>query len=605
MFFSTRSFCTLMVTIILSNSIIVTQAGHARFHKHQSKSHAHLHRRTSNFDHSHAVVSNKAILSRDTNSTDITDASQILSDTTAFASWIDVWANSTNISNSASSMSQVEDAVKEYEEKVQNWLQVNKASSASSTIQQIQGYFTTFSQWMDNWLVQANSTDSDSAKTSLQTDVREYTSWMSTLISTSNSSSAPDPAAPSVSIPLVSSLALPLQSSFADAQVYFTTTQAATTTTSIATAFVTSTITQVSTLILSSSSLSASASNSDGGQFVQHSSSGIPSVPSSAPSTTLIISSSASPTTSVAASSSVSLSGPSQGSTFNPRAKDNVAVYFGQTAATAQIPLPKLCSDASIDIVLLAFLDDYYGASNTPGSAPSTNFGPFSPEQLAPQITACQQQGKVVLLSLGGAKEYSHSIFTDDAAAITFAHTLWDNFGGGTADSDSRPFGSVKFDGFDLDNESGSQVGYQAFTSTLQSLYKTDSSKKYYLTAAPQCPTPDASIPLSSMQNMDFVWVQFFNNGNCNIGQSGFSQSFQTWSKQLQGGSGQGPMFMVGAPASPPSAGSGYVEPAAMQQALDQVKSAGLSNFGGVMLWDGSQAIGNDNYQQMIKQALQ
>ena len=63
-------------------------------------------------------------------------------------------------------------------------------------------------------------------------------------------------------------------------------------------------------------------------------------------------------------------------------------------------------------------------------------------------------------------------------------------------------------------------------------------------------------------------------------------------------------MFMVGAPASSASAGSGYLESADMQKALSGVKSAGLSNFGGVMLWDGSQAIANGNYQQMVKQAL-
>ena len=63
-------------------------------------------------------------------------------------------------------------------------------------------------------------------------------------------------------------------------------------------------------------------------------------------------------------------------------------------------------------------------------------------------------------------------------------------------------------------------------------------------------------------------------------------------------------MVMLGAPASTASAGSGYLEPVEMQKALQGVKDASLTNFGGVMLWDGSQAVANGNYHQMVKQAL-
>ena len=33
----------------------------------------------------------------------------------------------------------------------------------------------------------------------------------------------------------------------------------------------------------------------------------------------------------------------------------------------------------------------------------------------------------------------------------------------------------------------------------------TDKSKQYYISAAPQCPLPDASIPVDAMTLMDFV----------------------------------------------------------------------------------------------------
>ena len=453
MLFSTHSFYALVATLILSKSLAVVHAGHVRLHRHHLRMHQDLHPRIP--DHGHTVHNKAVLLTRDTTSTNTTGTSQILSDTTAFAEWIDAWAASTNTSNSASSIAQVQGKVKDYEGKMQTWLQANSASS-TSTVQQIQSYFTTFSQWMDNWMVQANSTDPVAAKNTLQADVQEYITWMTTLIRTSNSTGAAGPALPSATGSLSSSLATPLISSFVDAQVSISPTAGATTTTSFVTALVTSTTTKVSTLMIQGSSLLASsvassvATSSNGGQFVQLPSYSNLDAQSSTVSTTLIISSTALPETTLAVSSPASSNSPHTSSKFNPRASDNVAVYFGQTAETGQVPLPKLCSDASIDIVLLAFLNDYFGASNDAGSTPSTNFGPFSPEQLAPQVTECQQQGKIVLLSLGGAKEYSKSTFTDDAEATTFAHTLWDSFGGGTADPSSRPFGSIKFDGFDI-----------------------------------------------------------------------------------------------------------------------------------------------------------
>lgn len=60
-----------------------------------------------------------------------------------------------------------------------------------------------------------------------------------------------------------------------------------------------------------------------------------------------------------------------------------------------------------------------------------------------------------------------------------------------------------------------------------------NSSRRYYISAAPQCPRPDASIPLAAMQKMDFVFVQFYNNGNCNIDTNGFVDSLKAWSADL------------------------------------------------------------------------
>ena len=54
-----------------------------------------------------------------------------------------------------------------------------------------------------------------------------------------------------------------------------------------------------------------------------------------------------------------------------------------------------------------------------------------------------------------------------------------------------------------------------------------DIFKQYYISAAPQCVRPDAFISLDAMQAMNFIWVQFYNNDDCNIGQSGFDASFK------------------------------------------------------------------------------
>lgn len=124
----------------------------------------------------------------------------------------------------------------------------------------------------------------------------------------------------------------------------------------------------------------------------------------------------------------------------------------------------------------------------------------------------------------------------------------------------------------------------------------TDTSKTYYIAAAPQCPRPDASIPLEAMQAMDFVFVQFYNNAmaNCNIGQPGFMESLKAWSSDLSA-KGAGPKLYVGAPGCPKCAGTGYLDPASMASAVADVKNAGIPNFGGVMLWDGPEALANVN----------
>lgn len=106
-------------------------------------------------------------------------------------------------------------------------------------------------------------------------------------------------------------------------------------------------------------------------------------------------------------------------------------------------------------------------------------------------------------------------------------------------------------------------------------------------------------------QRTNSQWVQFYNNGICNIGQPGFVSSFTAWSKNIAGG----PQLYIGAPACQACAGTGYLAPDAITTAIKSATAANVPNMGGVMLWDGSEAMtnmasGGQNYNQVVKAAL-
>ena len=306
---------------------------------------------------------------------------------------------------------------------------------------------------------------------------------------------------------------------------------------------------------------------------------------------------------------------------FDAESKDNVAVYYGTTPATRKGGLSSLCSNPNVDIVILSFLFSFFDANGYP----SIDFGPGCSGQtssqadtapglkdcsaLAPEIAACQALDKKVLLSLGGYN--SNTSFTSDTQATAFASTLWDLFGAGDGlDGDLRPFGTdVIIDGFDIDNENHNTDHYETFAIALREQFDTDASKTYYLSAAPQCPIPDESVPLGALQQADFVWVQFYNNPSCNIDAPGFQQSFKAWSDLLASGTQvRGPRFFIGV-AGFEGAGSGYVKGSGLGTRVRSARGLYVENFGGVMLWDGSEAALNVdqygvNYLGYAKSAL-
>lgn len=125
------------------------------------------------------------------------------------------------------------------------------------------------------------------------------------------------------------------------------------------------------------------------------------------------------------------------------------------------------------------------------------------------------------MLSIGGYG--GNTTLTSTSEAKTLAKNVWSLFGNDATNSDLRPFGpEVVVDGFDIDNETGNSQYWGTFAITMREYYTTDTSKTYYLSAAPQCPIPDASMPLDAMQVADFVWVQFYNHPIMQSGQRRF-----------------------------------------------------------------------------------
>ncbi|RAH73747.1 glycoside hydrolase [Aspergillus aculeatinus CBS 121060] len=230
-------------------------------------------------------------------------------------------------------------------------------------------------------------------------------------------------------------------------------------------------------------------------------------------------------------------------------------------------------------------------------------------------ITTCQQKGKTVILSIGGAT-YSEGGFASDAAAQAAADLVWQTFGPPPLSSVSpsktqplRPFGNASVDGFDFDFEA-TVTKMAPFANRLRALADADPTKPYFLTAAPQCPYPDLADQeiLNGPVAIDAVWVQFYNNpcglaafqpGQASQPAFNFAQ-WDTWARTVS--QNKNVRVLVGAPANTAAAGSGYVPIAQLQQVIQYTKS--FKSFGGVMLWDVTQAYANPGYLSGIRSAL-
>jgi len=283
-------------------------------------------------------------------------------------------------------------------------------------------------------------------------------------------------------------------------------------------------------------------------------------------------------------------------------------IYWGQDSNGGEQDLRDYCMDSTFDIIVIAFVYDFPTASGS--TFPGMNFAghcgdTFSKSNpllldcastIGDDITYCQQQGKKIMISLGGAEgKYG---FTSDSQAQTFATTVWNLFLGGT--STTRPFGTAVVDGVDLDIEKGASTSYSAFITALRGYFAT-ASKQYYISSAPQCPYPDewmgpgAGTPLDTAW-FDYVWVQFYNN-DCGLDHYPHSFNFDSWATWASTTAVNPDVkVFIGAPASAEAAGTGYVSLSTLQTISTATHASYPNVFGGVMLWDCSNSDQNNNF---------
>ncbi|KAJ5913168.1 Class III chitinase [Penicillium tannophilum] len=300
----------------------------------------------------------------------------------------------------------------------------------------------------------------------------------------------------------------------------------------------------------------------------------------------------------------------------------NIVVYWGQNSlqgkgGEVQQPLAHYCENDNIDVIPIAF--DMM--VNGPGGVPEVDFSVTSQDcdvfpgtqlkncpQIGKDIQTCQDKGKTILLSIGGAT-YSEGGFKSEADAKAGAKLIWDTFGPQKDGSEAlRPFGSAVLDGFDFDFEA-SVTNMAPFANELRSLMDKETGKQYFLTAAPQCPYPDAADKdiLNGPVSIDAVWVQFYNNfcgvNNFDTDSTASKYNFEEWDNWAKTVSqNKNVKVILGVPADTTAASTGYIPVSKLADVIEYSKK--FESFGGVMMWDTTQAYANQGFIDGVRKAL-
>ncbi|TVZ82697.1 chitinase (glycosyl hydrolase family 18) [Streptomyces sp. BK340] len=229
---------------------------------------------------------------------------------------------------------------------------------------------------------------------------------------------------------------------------------------------------------------------------------------------------------------------------------------------------------SAYDIIAVAFAD----ATSTPGAVSfnldSAGLGGYTVDQFKADIKAKQAAGKKVVVSIGG--QNGTVSINDSTSAANFANSVY---------SLMQTYG---FDGVDIDLENGLNATYM--TQALRSL-SSKAGSSLIITMAPQ------TIDMQSTSNSYFqtalnvkdiltvVNMQYYNSGSM-LGCDGkvYSQGsvdFLTALACIQLEGGLSPSQVgLGLPASTSGAGSGYVSPTVVNNALDCLaKGTGCGSF--------------------------
>lgn len=274
----------------------------------------------------------------------------------------------------------------------------------------------------------------------------------------------------------------------------------------------------------------------------------------------------------------------------------DIAVYWGQNGDEGS--LADACNSGLYAYVMVAFLSTF-GNGQTPVLNLAGHCEPSSGgcTGQSSDIQTCQSLGVKVILSIGGGAGSYGLSSTQDAQDV--ADYLWNNFLGGS--SGSRPLGDAVLDGVDFDIETGNPAHYDELATFLSRYSAQGGGKKVILTAAPQCPYPDASLgPALQTGLFDSVWVQFYNNPPCqyaNGDASNLVSAWNTWTGGVSAGS-----FYVGVPAAEAAAGSGYVAPGDLTSAVLPAVQ-GNAKYGGIMVWNRFYDVQN-NFSNRVKSSV-
>jgi chitinase len=239
---------------------------------------------------------------------------------------------------------------------------------------------------------------------------------------------------------------------------------------------------------------------------------------------------------------------------------------YWQDFTNGATPLTLADVPASYNLVAVAFGT----ATTTPGQVTfsldptlASDLGGYTQQQFISDIATLHSRGQKVILSVGGQ---NGTISVDDAAsASTFASSVY---------SLIQQYG---FDGVDIDLENGVDPTYMA--EALEQL-EGDVGSSLIITLAPQTVDTQSTgddyfqLALDIQPILTMINTQYYNSGSMNgcdgnVYTEG-TENFMTAlaCTELEGGLSPSQVGL-GLPASPSAAGSGYVDPSVVDDALD------------------------------------